>query len=199
MNELIRWFFTEAHLREDNPFCRFETEALDALDDVDVDIDVDERRRIKNLILERTDQIFESDLSWGQNIYSRDNLRWVSFIAGYTLVVRETQEDQQPFLLCLEAKIQTFCHIRFFPLWILVAWVIILMRKILPRKSFMRGIRFSSFLTLTYLPFTTATNWTQGYDTFYERFFKAHSCTEMGGFLAGTNNRWKSLSHSIMR
>ena len=198
MNELIRWFFTESRLREANPFCRFETEMLDALDEIDVDIDSDERRRIKKLVIERADQIFESDLSWGQNIYSRENLRWISFIAGYALVMRESQEDYQPFLLSLEAKIQTFCHIRFFSLWFLVARSIIFLRKILPRKSFMRCIRISTFLELTYLPFTTPTNWTYGYDSLYERFFKAHSCQEIGEFLAEEGDRLKRLSQSMM-
>ena len=198
MNELIRWFFTESRLSEANPFCRFETEMLDALDEIDVEIDTEERRRIRKLVIERTDQIFESDLSWGQNIYSRENLRWVSFIAGYDLVVRESQQDHQPFLQSLEEKIQTFCHIRFFPLWILVAWSIIFLRKILPSKSFIRNIRFSSFLKLTYLPFTTAANWSCGQDSFYERFFKAHSCPKMGDFLAQRTSRWRRLFHSNM-
>ena len=95
INEMTRWFFTESRLRESNPFHRFETEVLDALDHVDAEIDSDERRRLRTLVLERSDQIFESDLSWGQNIYSRENLRWVSFIAGYTLVVRESLEEAQ--------------------------------------------------------------------------------------------------------
>ena len=193
MNELIRWFFTEAHLKEDNPFCRFETEALDALDNIDVDIDADERRRLKNLILERTDRIFESDLSWGQNIYSRENLRWVSFIAGYTLVVRENLEDHQPFHLCLEERIQTFCRIRFFHLWTLIAWTMILTGRILPRRSFIRKIKVSTFLTLTYLPFTTAANWPYGYDSFYERFFTAHSCPQPCDVIQKMANRWKHM------
>ena len=194
LNEMTRWFFTESRLRESNPLHRFETEVLDALDHVDAEIDSAERRRIRTLVLERTDQIFESDLSWGQNIYSRENLRWVSFIAGYTLVVRENLEEAQPFLLSLEERIQTFSRIRFFSLWLLTAWTIIILRKVLPNKSYIRRIRLAALLRLTYLPFTTPANWTYGHDSFYERFFNAHSCHEMCEVLAKTCHHWKKLA-----
>lgn len=192
MNDLTCWFFTESRLREANPYSRFETEMLNALDEIDAEIDSAERGRIRKLVLERTEQVFQSDLSWGQNIYSRENLRWVSFIAGYVLAVRENLEDPQPFLQSLENKIRVFSKIRFFPLWVLVSWTIIFMGKIIPRRSLMRKVRVSNFLTVTYLPFTSASNWTLGYDSFYERFFTAHSCSEMSTLLSETADRWKS-------
>jgi len=193
INEITRWVFTNTRFRETNPFSRFEVEMLDAFDQVEARIDSDERLRIRKLVLERTQEIFESDLSWGQNIYSRENLRWVSFIAGYDLVVRENIEDHQPFLRSLEERIQTVSRIRFYFLWFLVAWTIICVRRTLPNKYIVRRLRLSKFVATTYLPFTTSANWTNGHDAFYQRFFTAHACPELCRVLDETSVCWKKL------
>ena len=191
LSDITCWLFTESRFREANPFSRFEDETLEALDDATGETDPELNQRLRKLILERTEQIFESDLSWGQNLYSRDNLRWVSFIAGYSLTMRESLDDHAPHLRRLEERIHKFGNTRLFPLWVLITWTIIHLRRNLPARHFVRKISMSAFLRVTHLPFTSRSNWIGDRNSFYERFFSVHSCPEMCEAFAKMGRRWK--------
>ena len=193
LDEITCWFFTESRFRENNPFSRFETEMLDSIGGRDSEMTPAQIEELKKAILERTERIFESDLSWGQNIYSRDNLRWVSFIAGYTLTMRETVDEAKPHIDKLKRHVSRYGTFRFKPLWMIIARTIIITRRTLPSRRFIRKIRISSLLRHSHLPFTCRSNWIGQRNSFYENFFTAHSCPEICETFDEIGRTWRML------
>ena len=166
---------------------------LDSIDGSDGDMEPAEIESLKKTILERTHLIFESDLSWGQNMYSRDNLRWVSFIVGYTLTIRETFDDGGPFIRRLERHISRYGTFRCLPLWMMIARTVIMLRRTLPRRHVIRRIRMSSLLRHTHLPYTCRSNWIGKRNSFYENFFNAHACPEVCETFDELGRTWREL------
>jgi hypothetical protein len=187
---VISWFFTESHFGERNPFERFENEMLMDLDDLLAGMPGEDIEKLKSKIQLRTDEIFESDLSWSQSIYSRENLRWSSFLAGYHLTMQE-YTDRKDCLQRLETIVWNFCHIRHLKVWAFIAKLYIFCRKYLPKKSPIRRIQPTRILQKTYLPYNGRSNWIHGRDSFYENFFTAHSCPELIDVLTKVSDQWK--------
>ena len=191
LQDITCWFFTEARFREVNPFSRFEDEMLDNIESLEPDASPARVDELKRLILERTDQIFESDLSWGQNIYNRDNLRWVSFLAGYHLTMREHSADDSRHVARLESAIGRFGRIRRMPAWIVTLKGLLLLHRLFPMGFMIRRTSINGFLRHTYLPYTARSNWHGDQDKFYRLFFGAHSCQELSDTLVRVSDEWK--------
>jgi hypothetical protein len=177
--DITCWFFTESHFREHNPFERFERERLMGLQNDWKEIPPENIGALRNEILERTEEIFESDLSWGQNIYSRPNLRWSSFLAAYYLTISSHTKDPADCLKKTEEMIYQFGRTKRMRVWSILAKAIFHKYKVLPRRLPMGRINVARFLRHTNLPYTSQWNMIDRRDTFYERFFKLHSCPEL--------------------